>query len=241
LVTTAVQPEPITEQRHPPVELAEAFGRLFSLQGTSTSEIYFIRHAEPDYEAARLNDDPWDPPLSAAGREQAMRVATRLQRGGLDAVYSSTMLRALETAAFVASLQGLPVRRVDGLREVSFDPEVLLREQTHVRSTAEEISSRFLSQPRWDALPGFEPSKQFRHRVVQAVEAIIAQHPGQRVAIVAHGGVINAYLSMVLDIPRDMFFLPAHSSLSTLRVREDLYALTHLNDVSHLSPALRTY
>jgi len=70
--------------------------------------------------------------------------------------------------------------------------------------------------------------------VVQAIEAIIARHSGQTVVVVTHRGVINAYLSMVLDIGRDMFFLPEHSSISHLRIHQDLYALQNINDVAHL-------
>jgi probable phosphoglycerate mutase len=72
--------------------------------------------------------------------------------------------------------------------------------------------------------------------VVQGVDAIISRHPGERVVIVTHAGVINAYLSMVLDIPRDMFFLPEHASISVLRVLRDLYAVHNLNDYTHLLP-----
>jgi broad specificity phosphatase PhoE len=61
------------------------------------------------------------------------------------------------------------------------------------------------------------------------------------VIIVAHGGVINAYLSMVLDIPRDMFFLPGHTSISTVLVHDNLYAVKNLNDVSHLPGAITTH
>ena len=51
-----------------------------------------------------------------------------------------------------------------------------------------------------------------------------------------HAGVINAYLSMVLDIQRDMFFLPEHASISVLRVLRDLWAVQNINDFSHLLP-----
>jgi probable phosphoglycerate mutase len=101
-----------------------------------------------------------------------------------------------------------------------------------------DLAERFLSVPRWDSLPGFEHSRRFRHRVIQAIERIVSAHLGRRIIIVAHGGVINAYLSMILGIERDMFFLPAHTSVSTVRVREDLYAVLKLNDVAHLTPAL---
>ena len=84
---------------------------------------------------------------------------------------------------------------------------------------------------------GYEPSERFRLRVAYAMEAIVAAHPGQRLAVVTHGGVINAYLSMVLDVPRDMFFLAENTSISVVRAVGGFYSIGYLNDASHLQPA----
>ena len=102
---------------------------------------------------------------------------------------------------------------------------------------AQEATLRFLDRPRWDSLPGYESSGKFRLRVACAMEAIIAAHPGQRLVVVTHGGVINAYLSMVLDIPRDMFFLAENTSISVVRAVGGYYSIGYLNDASHLQPA----
>jgi broad specificity phosphatase PhoE len=88
----------------------------------------------------------------------------------------------------------------------------------------------------WDALPGFEPSHQFRRRVMSAIEGILAERHGQRIVVVTHGGVLNAYLSMILDIPRHMFFLSDHASISVVRKWRDLSAVQGLNDIAHLLP-----
>ncbi len=69
------------------------------------------------------------------------------------------------------------------------------------------------------------------------VEGIVAAHPGQRVVVVTHAGAINAYLSMVLDIDRDMFFFPEHASVSSVRVMRDLYSVRDINDRAHLLPS----
>ncbi len=92
--------------------------------------------------------------------------------------------------------------------------------------------------PRWDAVRGVERTREFRSRAIQALEQILARYEGHRVIVVTHGTVINAYLSMILDIPRDMFFLPAYASVSSVRSAGDLYALRALNDVSHLQTAV---
>jgi broad specificity phosphatase PhoE len=202
--------------------------------------VLLVRHGEPDYDAIRENESPLDPPLTARGREQAMFLAAQLGRSSVDAVYASTMRRAAETAAYVAAAHGLPVTRIDDLREVSYDSTAVEHLDDGGPSLAGDLARRFIAMPRWDSLPGFEPSRTFRRRVIEAIEGIIARHPGQRVAIVCHGGVINAYLSMLLGIQRDVFFMPAHASISTLRSSGDLYAVVQLNDTAHLSSALRS-
>jgi probable phosphoglycerate mutase len=230
--TIVTIPRPPGDQRSPET-LNEAFSRGFSLPSSETTELILVRHAEPDYPAARISEDPWDPPLSERGRAQAMRLARRLKSLEVDAVYASTMRRAFETAAIVAAAQDLPVTHVYELREIGFDPAAL----THALrpdDRAADLAARFLASPHWDTPPGFEPSEEFRRRVAEATKAIAERHPGQRVVVVSHGGVINAYLSLRLGIQRDMFFMPEHTSISVMRVLEDLSALHSLNDHAHL-------
>ena len=213
------------------------FENLFRLNSTDTTELIMVRHAEPDYRADNGTHEAPDPPLTERGRCQAIRLAQRMRTAQVDAIYTSTMRRALETAAIVAAAKDLPIIRAPQLREVAVGSRVLSNgAKDDPQKLASQVLMRFLNNPRWDAIKGLEPSREFRRRVVQAVDGIITRHPGQRVVLVTHAGVINAYLSMVLDIPRDMFFLPEHASISVLRVLHDLYAVQNMNDFSHLLP-----
>jgi len=230
-------------ERTPPAETAAfpqgvttAFENLFGLHAVEMTEIVFINHAEPDYQARPMNGVPGDPPLSEKGRNQAMRLAMRLRSASIDAVYTSTARAAVETALLIAASQDLPMTREPQLREIAFNDESTNGHGPDVQKTATDALMRFLNKPRWDSLRGFEPSRQFRHRAVQAVEGIMAHNPGKRIVVVTHRGVINAYLSMVLDIGRDMFFLPEYASISVLRFHGDLHAVQNLNDVAHLAP-----
>ena len=238
-MTATLTHRPVPDAAGRPESLGRAFGRLFALDSSEATELTLVRHAQPDYDQAS-DDDPTDPPLTNAGRCQAMRLAMRLRDAHIDALYASTMRRALETAAYIAASRDLPIERSESLREVRFDPTFAQVAGKNGALSA-ELAQRFLLNPSWDALPGFEPSRQFRRRVIEAIEAIVARHPGQRVVVVAHGGVINAYLSMVLGIERDMFFLPSHTSITSLRVLRDLYAVRSLNDATHLPASLESY
>jgi probable phosphoglycerate mutase len=226
--------------RHAALEtLGRAFRPLFTGEGGAATELLLVRHAEPDYRAGG-NGFAQDPPLTPRGWQQALRLASRLRKTPVQAVYASTMRRAVETAGAVATAKGLPLTCVDSLREIDIDLGALASVAAGSDGAPRELAQRFIDRPTWDALPGMEPSKQFRRRVIEALEAIVAAHPDGRVIVVAHGGVINAYLSMVLDIPRDMFFLPGHASISTVLVHGGLYAVQRLNDAGHLPAAMAT-
>ncbi len=136
-------------------------------------------------------------------------------------------------AAVVAAAKDMPMIRAPQLGGVACTRNALSKETDHQKLVA-DMTIRFMNNPRWDALRPFEPSRQFRHRAVQTVEAIVSRHPGQRIVLVTHEAVMNAYMSMVLGIERDMFYLPQHTSMSTVRVLRDLYGVQNLNDCSHL-------
>jgi len=80
--------------------------------------IYLARHGESDWNVERRWQGHADRPLTDRGRGQAQDLAARLARVHLDAVYSSDLRRAWETAEAVASAKGLDVIRLPELREV---------------------------------------------------------------------------------------------------------------------------
>jgi broad specificity phosphatase PhoE len=163
-----------------------------------------------------------------------LRLASRLSQAGLNAVYSSTARAAVETANLVSATSDLSLVRVPELADLSVYPVPTNGSGGDLTKLQAEHCMRFINRPRWDTLRGVERTKQFRHRVIQAIEAIVARHPAQRVAIVTHPPVINAYLSMVLGIERDMFFQPEFTSISSVRILRDLYSLRTINDRAHL-------
>ena len=106
------------------------------------------------------------------------------------------------------------------------------------------MQERFVRERRWDVYPYTETSAEFRHRVVTSVEGILAEHPGQRVVIACHGGVINAYVGHLLGLVEDMFFRPGHASISRVLVGDGRRVVHTLNELHHLAaidPAMVTF
>ncbi len=202
--------------------LEREFASLFRLEDEAASELVLIRHAHSQ-------DHGSDPPLTHAGICEAAALARRLGPLWTEAVYTAPEARASQTADIIAGMNGRPVARIDDLREIDLD-------ESASRPLAEpgRLAARWMLHPRWEALSRLEPGRSFRRRALQAIDSAIARHPGRRVIVVTHASVINAYLSALLDIPRDMFFLPAHASLTLVRSLGDLTSVQTVNDCSHL-------
>jgi broad specificity phosphatase PhoE len=98
-----------------------------------------------------------------------------------------------------------------------------------------EITRQAGSTGSWDAITDSEPSKQFRQRVVTALDEIARRHIGERVIAFAHGGVVNAYVAEVLGLERDFFFPAGNTSITIVRVAADQRVLFILNDIAHLA------
>jgi probable phosphoglycerate mutase len=192
-----------------------------------------VRNAEPDY-AVAATGSVGEPPLSELGRCQAMRLAMRLRGMDIDAVYSSTTRAAVETATLVAAARDLQVVRVPELRDLELNPLALNGTAGDRQKLEAELCVRFINNPRWDSLRGVEPTRGFRHRTIQAIEAVASNSSRARAVIVTQQANINAYLSMVLGIERDMFFPAEFTSISTVRILGDLYGVQGINDYSHL-------
>jgi probable phosphoglycerate mutase len=186
-------------------------------------ELLFIRHALPLRIDEGHGAGPADPALAPRGIEQAAALAEWLATEEVDAVWASPMRRALETAAPVADRLGLAVTVDEGLAE--YDRESL----SYI--PIEELKAA--NDPRWHQVP--ERPEHFVGVVVEAVERIVAAHPSQRVAVVCHGGVVNAYAGHVLGIDEPLFFLPAYTSISrVLASGSGPRSIGSLNETAHV-------
>jgi broad specificity phosphatase PhoE len=193
-------------------------------------EIVFVRHGLPL--RIELETGIADPELAAEGLEQAERMAAYLGVEDVEAVYVSPLRRALETARPLCKVLGLEAVVSEGVAE--FDRNS--REYVPV----EEL--RATNDPRWEKLLRGEwdgvdedPSI-FKARVVATVEDMIARHPGGRVVVVCHGGVINQYLAHVLGIETHVgFFYPKYTSIHrVMAARSGERSIVSINEASHL-------
>lgn len=143
--------------------------------------LLLVRHGETDWNRELRIQGSSDTDLNERGRAQARELASELADVDLDAVYSSDLRRARETAEIATAGRGLEVRLDGDLRERSFGSWEGL--------TRSEVAERFPDLEHHDG----ESDDQVRDRVLAAVHRIVDAHPGEEVlVVVSHGGALNA-------------------------------------------------
>jgi len=213
----------------------------FLLGVRSVTELVLVRHAQQALSDQFLRQpvgELHDPPLSEAGVRQAKAVAAALGPQPVAAVYSSHSQRARETAGVIAADQNVDATAVEGIEEFGFFRD-LPADSPALDSLGQlrfdGFQRRWARTRSWDAWPGSEPGAEFKGRVMESIEGIVVRHPGERVVVVTHGGVINAYVGDILGTTDDMFFIPAHASITRVRARHDRRVLATLNEQQHLT------
>jgi broad specificity phosphatase PhoE len=151
--------------------------------------LLLARHGETDWNREGRWQGWADPPLNDTGRAQARLLAEQLRETPFDAVYSSDLERARETAEILAAPHGVPVVLDRDLREIDVGSWSGL--------TREEIAERFPDGSR----PDGETHEQQAARVRAAVTRIAREHPGGRVLVVGHGGTIRSIHDVITDLP----------------------------------------
>lgn len=189
-----------------------------------------MRHALPLRVA--VESGAADPALSEQGHQQASFLAEYLSSETFDAVYSSPLRRAIQTAQPVIERSGHELGIEEGVAE--FD-----------RNSSEYVPVEELkanNDPRWRELVengrigADEEEAAFRGRVIETVESLIERHASQRILVVCHGGVINTYLANVLGLEgARSFFYPNYTSIHRVAAaRSGERAIVTINETSHL-------
>ena len=202
------------------------------------TRIFLIRHGQTAWNAEARIQGQLDIPLDATGLWQAERLALALQGEGIQAIVSSDLQRARQTAAPLAAMVGVDVQ-----------VDALLRERGFGRfegSTYAEIETQWPEETlRWrlrerDFGPGGgEPLQAFYDRSVQAVLALAERHAGQTLAVVAHGGVLDCLYRAAthIDLRAPRTWQVANATINRLLWSPEGFSLVGWNDARHLEGA----
>jgi probable phosphoglycerate mutase len=194
----------------------------------TTVELILVRHALP---IRRENSvGPADPELSREGEAQAQLFAEYISSEHIDALYTSPLQRAQQTAGPLATLKAMTPVVVDGVAE--FD------QHSNEYIPVEELKAA--NDPRWvEMINGTwtspDEAKEFTDRVIDSLEMIINQNRGGRVVVTCHGGVINEFLAHVLGLDNRQFFYPNYTSIHRIAASSNGHrSILSINETSHL-------
>ncbi|MEI6779589.1 MAG: histidine phosphatase family protein [Verrucomicrobiota bacterium] len=166
----------------------------------SATRLLLIRHAEVEARYQGVFGGRIDMDLSPRGHEQAAALAKYLHAKPLHAIYASPMRRVQQTLIPVLE-NGAPKPDImPDLREVDFG-DWTGQSLDQLQAKFGVSASAWLEQLECGGIANAESGKTFRERVAPCLERILADHPGQQVAIFCHGGVIRMLLSILLHWP----------------------------------------
>ena len=202
---------------------------------SEATRVLAIRHGETAWNVDTRIQGQLDIGLNDVGRWQAGRLAQALADEPITAIYASDLGRAFETAQHVSRVTGVPVTPTPGLRERHFG-EFQGQTFAAIEATLPEQAMRWRTRD-----PGFMPAGgeslvQLRERVVGTAQLLAAQHPGELIMMVGHGGVLDilyrAATRLELQAPRTWAL--GNAAINRLLWTPDGFTLVGWADTQHL-------
>jgi probable phosphoglycerate mutase len=195
--------------------------------------LLLIRHGLTDLTATRLVGRTPGVPLNDVGRRQAESVAERLAGLPIEAVYSSPMERARETAAPLAAARGLEVEVDQRLNEMDYGEWA---GQPYRELSRTDLWKRVQARPLDARFPGGEAVREAQARMVAAIEAMFQRHPAATVAAFSHADPIKLAVAHLVGLHGDLMqrLVIDLGSVTALRVGDGPPALVRLNDAGGL-------
>ncbi|MGC9520831.1 MAG: alpha-ribazole phosphatase [Anaerolineae bacterium] len=202
--------------------------------------LLLVRHGETTWNASGRYQGQRDIPLNEAGRAQAVAVARRLASVALQAIYTSDLGRAAETARVIAQPHGLEVHEDVRLRELNFGVWQGLTYQQIAAQDPKRLA-RWNTDRANRAPPEGESLAQMAARLRALLDEVKAQHPNDTVALISHGGTIRVILCLLLDHPLSAYwqFEVDNTAVAEIEWRSLGPVVVRWNDAHHLTESNR--
>ena len=201
----------------------------------SETILTLVRHGETEWNAAGRIQGHLDIPLNATGLAQAAAIGRRLGGEAFDAILSSDLERALQTARPIVRLPEQTILRDARLRERHLGVlQGLTAEEAAIRQP--HAWGAFKARSPKATLEGGETLVEFSQRVVGLIEDLLRVYAGSRLLLVTHGGVLDAAYRHVTGMPLSAVrnFPICNTSVNVLRHRGGVWTIESWGDVSHL-------
>lgn len=203
----------------------------------SMTRLFLIRHGETEWNKNLRYQGHRDIPLSETGLAQAKKIARRLSTEKIDAIYSSDLSRALETAKAIAGFHEVSVNIVTELKETNFGRWEGLT-YNEIENQFREVMHGWRENPRDTKIPGGESLSEVAERCLKGLEKVISDNPDKNVVVVAHGGIIRIIVATVLGMSINDYWKIKQDNVSLNIIEfynKDRAILCLLNDICHLN------
>lgn len=191
--------------------------------------LILVRHGETVHNVAGIAQGWNDSALSDRGQRQVERLAERIAAMRADAMYSSSLNRALSTAQAIEKTTQLPITPLDDLREMNYGGWEG-RSFLDVRRDEADVYRRWISDP--DAAC---PDGESHNDVAQRLERAFAAMNGRRVIVVTHGTAIRVAATVLLQLPVVAAgrFAQQNAAINIFERRNERFVLKLWNDTTH--------
>ncbi|MGQ0792588.1 MAG: histidine phosphatase family protein [Deltaproteobacteria bacterium] len=200
--------------------------------------LILVRHGETEWNRLSRCQGFSDVELNDTGRLQAQALASSLRGETIAAVYSSDLIRAMDTARATAQYHNLPLNTDSDLREMNQgDLEGLTF--VEIKERYAELLDAWRKNPESVNLPGGESLGEVQARAWRAISKIYQKHPRQTVIAVSHNFTIMTLLCKFTGVGIDAFgtFKLAAASKTVVDFQNGGYKVEIINDVEHLKTA----
>ena len=197
--------------------------------------LILVRHGQTEWNAGGRYQGQSNVALSDTGRKQARFLAERFPVRQLDAIYTSDLDRAKETAECVGKRLGLTVYQEKAFRELSFgDWEGLTYQE--ISSRWPEEAEKLFTAPDELVIPHGETFRDLQKRALDKINSLYEQHIDQTVTVFAHGAINKTILAGLMHIPLHYLWSlrQDNTAVNILRLDDGYVMVELINSTSHL-------
>ncbi|QEK12183.1 histidine phosphatase family protein [Crassaminicella thermophila] len=199
------------------------------------TKLYLIRHGQTKWNTESRAQGSINVALSKEGRYQATLLANRMKNYEIDCIYSSDLDRAYETAVILGEKLNTEVKKISGLREMSFGEwEGLTHE--NIKKNYLEHYTVWRSKPHEANIPGGEKLIDVQKRGLETINDIITENKGKNIMVVSHGVTIKSIILGIMDIDLSNFYKirQDNTCVNLIEYRDYGPVIVTLNDTAHL-------
>jgi broad specificity phosphatase PhoE len=198
------------------------------------AKLILARHGETVWNVEKIYRGRTDINLDEVGIKQAELLGKYLSNWKLEAIYSSPLRRAIDTANIIARYQKIGVHVAEGLIDFDYGEWQALPEQ-EVKRLYPTLHNEWHNNPHKVKMPGGESLEDVRRRAVDVVGDILSKHKGS-VVLVSHRVVLKVLICYLLGLDNSHFWNISQDvcGITIFNYVDGRFVLTRHNDTSHL-------